>query len=625
MLRRAQLAILHPTMDTGVFLGDSEPITAGHMAQTFSQNCVCIRVAGPDVPDLYFYDLPGIIANVSDGGNEADIKLVESLAKSFIDRTNCIVLLVISCETDFENQGAGRLVLKNPALKSRTVGVLTKVDRIELGGEDKWIKILRNEENALPNGWFCVKQPDLPQLRSGISWGDAKAAEKKFFMDMSPWSLLDRGTRGRLGSGGLAEQLGKILSELVAQKLPVIVGEITRQIRFVNAELVDLPAPNLKDPKTEVASLFHDFERKLSMHMQGLPDVHDTGNITPGIVYSVSATFEHFRDDVRDTAPRFHPWSSQAALTAQVVKELTDAADEDDVVPGPANSKGWYLDQVMDLAKRCRTKELPGSYPFAVTRKLIFKSLESWESLALHCFEEVQLLISGHVMKLVRLHFRKHVLGGLLDAVAVVVTERLRRRFQTTLDRIKSLCANELTPYTLNEHYFFSNRSQFLGQYKNVYRQSKGHKALLASLQTYNSLKNAGYDQHWQNIHDVMGGLAKLGVPGLKPTDLAKLLPEDEMAPGLEIMADVRAYFKVAYKRFVDNIPQQIDTDFIQGLDEDLGLALASLDLTDGQCTAWLQEDPEEVLRREELLGKKKRLELAKGKIESVVRSPKTF
>lgn len=87
----------------------------------------------------------GIIANVGEGGNEQDITLVENLAKSFIDRSNCIILLVISCESkcslirtsshqrlmppfpspaDFENQGAGRLVLRNPELKKRTVGMV---------------------------------------------------------------------------------------------------------------------------------------------------------------------------------------------------------------------------------------------------------------------------------------------------------------------------------------------------------------------------------------------------------------------------------------------------------------------------------------------------------------------
>lgn len=78
---------------------------------------------------------------MSDGGNERDIRLVEDLATNYMSKADCIILLVISCESvylkycysigtctndahlaDFENQGAGRLVLKNQQLRDRTVG-----------------------------------------------------------------------------------------------------------------------------------------------------------------------------------------------------------------------------------------------------------------------------------------------------------------------------------------------------------------------------------------------------------------------------------------------------------------------------------------------------------------------
>ena len=60
MLRRAQRAILRPTVDADQFLDDRDLHIPGHTPQTFSKNCVCIRVSGPNVPDLYFYDLPGM-------------------------------------------------------------------------------------------------------------------------------------------------------------------------------------------------------------------------------------------------------------------------------------------------------------------------------------------------------------------------------------------------------------------------------------------------------------------------------------------------------------------------------------------------------------------------------------
>lgn len=42
----------------------------------------------------------GVIANVSDTGKEGDIELVDKLAISYISRPNCLVLLVITCDSE---------------------------------------------------------------------------------------------------------------------------------------------------------------------------------------------------------------------------------------------------------------------------------------------------------------------------------------------------------------------------------------------------------------------------------------------------------------------------------------------------------------------------------------------
>lgn len=78
--------------------------------------------------------------------------------------------------------------------------------------------MLKNQENHLLNGWFCVKQPDPLQLEAGISWEDAKSSEKEFFDTVSPWKALDARHRSRLGSEGLAERLAANLSELASRE-----------------------------------------------------------------------------------------------------------------------------------------------------------------------------------------------------------------------------------------------------------------------------------------------------------------------------------------------------------------------------------------------------------------------
>ena len=58
-IRRAQLAILNPSVDHASFL------TAGADAQfasrTFSQNCVIVELSGKTLSDLNFVDLPGAL------------------------------------------------------------------------------------------------------------------------------------------------------------------------------------------------------------------------------------------------------------------------------------------------------------------------------------------------------------------------------------------------------------------------------------------------------------------------------------------------------------------------------------------------------------------------------------
>ena len=57
-IRRAQRAILNPSISHGTFLlgPDREPDIP---ELSFSKNCVCLELTGPDLTDLSFCDLPG--------------------------------------------------------------------------------------------------------------------------------------------------------------------------------------------------------------------------------------------------------------------------------------------------------------------------------------------------------------------------------------------------------------------------------------------------------------------------------------------------------------------------------------------------------------------------------------
>lgn len=63
-LRRAQAAILNPTIESHKFLGMSaeqlKKGVQGSKQMLFSKNVVCVDLQGPDLTDLAFIDLPGM-------------------------------------------------------------------------------------------------------------------------------------------------------------------------------------------------------------------------------------------------------------------------------------------------------------------------------------------------------------------------------------------------------------------------------------------------------------------------------------------------------------------------------------------------------------------------------------
>ncbi|PPQ83880.1 hypothetical protein CVT25_000650, partial [Psilocybe cyanescens] len=87
---------------------------------------------------------------------------------------------------DFEIQGAHRLTKQYDSEGKRTIGVLTKSDRIPTGEEVNWLSFNRNGKEPLANGWFSVEQPSSRELKIVTTWGDARQKENNFFSTTAP-------------------------------------------------------------------------------------------------------------------------------------------------------------------------------------------------------------------------------------------------------------------------------------------------------------------------------------------------------------------------------------------------------------------------------------------------------
>jgi hypothetical protein len=112
-------------------------------------------------------------------------------------------------------------------------------------------------------------------------------------------------------------------------------------------------------------------------------------------------------------------------------------------------------------------------------------------------------------------------------------------------------------PFTLNHHYLSDYKEKFLTYYKAA-REKVVRNKIAAQIKAFegnsppDTYVTAAGHRHYAadtegeptGIAKVLKGLAEMGISGTKPEDIYKILPPDTMAPAINIMADVRAYFQ---------------------------------------------------------------------------------
>ena len=129
-----------------------------------------------------------------------------------------------------------------------------------------------------------------------------------------------------------------------------------------------------------------------------------------------------------------------------------------------------------------------------------------------------------------------------------IIQQYIKCCLERTEEHISWLLEVEDWPFTLNTHYLSDYKAKFLAHYKGS-RQTYTQVNLIKSIQSYNpTVGSPNYHVPGTlqptGIAKILAGLAEVGLSGVKPEDLPKLLPFDSMEPALMIMAEVRAYFQ---------------------------------------------------------------------------------
>lgn len=181
------------------------------------------------------------------------------------------------------------------------------------------------------------------------------------------------------------------------------------------------------------------------------------------------------------------------------------------------------------------------------------------------------------------------------------VLEQLKRCGSSTQEKMQQIIALEQEePVTLNEDILMDKKAHFHATFKEARRAHTGQYPAPLDANTMQTILN-----YLQNY----------GLHSITRESFIRAFPVDESEKAIEIMAEVCAYYDVAFRRFIDNIPMIIDLELLKGFDRTLGKALfQGLGLGEdihSRCAEYLDEDPRVVRSRKLLQAHVERLKNA--------------
>ena len=213
VLHLAQLATLNPGKAPGDFQPGREDALSDYQQVKFSPNVIRLDISGPELPNLSFYDLPGVINNADVVEETYLVKLVKNLVKEYVSSYDSINLLALPMTDDVANSSALSLI-KELKAEDRTVGCLTKPDRRQEGESmDQWIKILNGERYVLGHGYYVIKNNASP----AVNHATARAEEASFF-ESEPWATSLNYHSDRFGTLSLQTALSRLLTAQIQKR-----------------------------------------------------------------------------------------------------------------------------------------------------------------------------------------------------------------------------------------------------------------------------------------------------------------------------------------------------------------------------------------------------------------------
>ncbi|KAJ5548229.1 hypothetical protein N7513_005463 [Penicillium frequentans] len=618
----AQLAILNPTSDSQEYVPGKNIGTSTAMEVKFSPNIVRLNISAPDFPNLSFYDLPGVINQADNDSEKYLVNLVQKLVKQYISQENCIVLLTLSMTDDGANSSAARIIGEVKGAKDRTLGVLTKPDRLAITDESyqQWAEVLDGRKFPIGHGYYVVCNNPSPDVDHSIA-----RQEEEVFFGQPFWSGNMAAYQDRFGVRKLQSALSDVLMAQIQKCLPSIIKQIDEKAIRIDEELRTLPDP----PADNVQRILIEKVLTLGLRFKGMfsdgpePESRMLQQSWNNLVLD-------FQKALEKTQPRLR---LGAISDSYQMRERLDLDLEMGVPSTPRGKRKAAAVEEPPRSAEPKAQQPPTPTPAKV---FVTNHFSRWETARRFELEEIRSIkqecqragipnqIEPSAIQMLNREMVKHW-GGIANDFVRALHSVVEKAILMTLDNViaeyqQTGLYRELQK--LISEFLESIEAQFAEDVSAYFEMERGSTLTMAQIEhkerTTRSLKLL------TERRDHARAKCWLRLRG-RPDDDHTKVPASELGPDpfsqeIEMMANTRGYYEIARMRFTDMVcllaESKVKWKCRDQLQQTLEAQLKAA--TPDRCSELMAEDPEREARRSYLAKQRKKLSQAQEWLATV-------
>ncbi|KAL2861487.1 P-loop containing nucleoside triphosphate hydrolase protein [Aspergillus pseudodeflectus] len=625
VIKWAQLAILNPGSPSASYVpGENNETDPSHCQVKFSPNIVRLDISARGFPSLSFYDLPGVINQAEFDQERYLVNLVENLVKEYISQESCIVLLTITMTDDVMNSSAARIMRDIRGAKKRTLGVLTKPDRVQIGESySQWVEILEGDKFSLGHGYYVVRNNPDPSVEHSV----ARQEEDEFFR-IAPWSTDLASYHERFGTRNLQSALSNLLFQQIQGCLPGIIDKINEKATRIDNELSTLPAPPSANVPYILCGKLHTLKDRIRCQIEGGSREYPLQKLWTNIAEDFKRSLSRTRPTVRllseldkESISNGRNDDSECELTEiQTPKKPKMDGEESTGSPRgrPTKKATGYLtthfDKFATSVKEFTWEEIRDinkeSASAGIPQQINPKAIDSMNRMSVEHWRDPMMVFINASHRLVKETLLWELKEVFVQYLQTELYRELRRIIESYLKKLRDehvIHVDEI--FSIEHQRPFTMAKSALDQETNAANDLFVRRRFEARANHYLDLQ-----QRYQR-----------GDPR-RATEMKKLgvneLGVDIFTLEVKMMATTRGYYEVASSRFVDAVAQSVHTKLFfkcrENLVEEIEKGLGIYDLNAvNRCHELMSEDAERRRRREYLKKQKEKIMKAQQWLEA--------